>query len=85
MPEDAERQRQMQSPNRAEVWSRSQQARDQAMSGPRFEQTIMEFQVSFSFLRGGMGRWRKEGFLGRWIGWSWGEGLDDFADLRAWM
>ena len=45
MPEDSERQRQMQAPNRKEPWSRSQQPRDRAMSGPRFEQTIMEFQV----------------------------------------
>lgn len=42
---DAERQRQMQAPNRAEVWSRSQQPRARAMTGPRFEQTIMEYQV----------------------------------------
>lgn len=43
---DAERQRQLQAPNRAEVWSRSQQPRAKAMTGPRFEQTIMELQVS---------------------------------------
>lgn len=42
---DAERQRVMQAPNRAEPWSRSQQPRERAMSGPRFEQTIMEYQV----------------------------------------
>ncbi|MCJ1469304.1 hypothetical protein MMC07_007937 [Pseudocyphellaria aurata] len=41
---DAERQRQLQAPNRAEVWSRSQQPRAKAMVGPRFEQTIMEYQ-----------------------------------------
>jgi NADH dehydrogenase (ubiquinone) Fe-S protein 6 len=34
-----------QSPNRAEVWSRSQQPRAAAMSGPRFEQTDFELQV----------------------------------------
>lgn len=45
LPEDAERRRQMQAPNREDVWSRSQARRDVAMSGPRFEQTIMEFQV----------------------------------------
>ena len=45
MPEDSEKQRQMQAPNRSEPWSRSQQLRERAMSGPRFEQTIMEFQV----------------------------------------
>ena len=45
MPEESEKQRQMQAPNRKDVWSRSQESRDRAMSGPRFEQTIMEFQV----------------------------------------
>lgn len=45
MPEDSERQRVMQAPNRSDPWSRSQQPRDRAMSGPRFEQTIMEYQV----------------------------------------
>ncbi|KAI4175567.1 MAG: hypothetical protein LQ343_001558 [Gyalolechia ehrenbergii] len=44
MPEDSERQRQMQAPNRMEPWSRSQMPRERAMSGPRFEQTIMEYQ-----------------------------------------
>lgn len=43
--EDAEKLRVMQAPNRAAVWSRSQNPRAKAMSGPRFEQTIMEFQV----------------------------------------
>jgi NADH dehydrogenase (ubiquinone) Fe-S protein 6 len=46
VPEDGEKQRQMQAPNRATKWSPSQQPREKAMSGPRFEQTIMEFQVS---------------------------------------
>lgn len=45
MPEDSERQRVMQAPNRKDPWSRSQQPRERAMSGPRFEQTIMEYQV----------------------------------------
>ena len=45
MPEDSERQRVMQAPNREGPWSRSQQPRERAMSGPRFEQTIMEYQV----------------------------------------
>jgi len=45
MPEDSERQRTMQAPNRKGVWSRSQAPREVAMSGPRFEQTIMEYQV----------------------------------------
>jgi NADH dehydrogenase (ubiquinone) Fe-S protein 6 len=43
--EDAEKLRVMQAPNRAAVWSRSQNPRAKAMSGPRFEQTIMELQV----------------------------------------
>ena len=47
-PEDGERRRAMQAPNRKEVWSRSQQPRERAMTGPRFEQTMMEYQVSFS-------------------------------------
>ena len=44
-PEDSERQRVMQAPNRKNPWSTSQQPRERAMSGPRFEQTIMEYQV----------------------------------------
>ena len=43
-PEEGERQRQMQAPNRKDIWSRSQQPRSKAMVGPRFEQTIMEHQ-----------------------------------------
>ena len=50
MPEDSERQRVMQAPNREGVWSRSQQPRERAMSGPRFEQTIMEYQVCSDLL-----------------------------------
>ena len=45
LPEASERQRVMQAPNREGPWSRSQQPRERAMSGPRFEQTIMEYQV----------------------------------------
>ena len=44
-PDDAEQQRLMQAPNRKAVWSRSQRPRSEAMVGPRFEQTIMEYQV----------------------------------------
>jgi NADH dehydrogenase (ubiquinone) Fe-S protein 6 len=47
-PEDGERQRQLQAPNRKGTWARSQQERSKAMVGPRFEQTIMEFQVLYS-------------------------------------
>lgn len=43
---EAEKMRELQAPNRANVWSRSQMPREIAMSGPRFEQTIMEVQVS---------------------------------------
>jgi len=43
--EDGEKKRTMQAPNRATTWSRSQQPREKAMVGPRFEQTIMEDQV----------------------------------------
>ena len=43
---EGERQRQLQAPNRSNIWSRSQQPRDRAMTGPRFEQTIIEHQVS---------------------------------------
>jgi len=42
--QEGERQRQLQAPNRSTIWSRSQQPRDKAMTGPRFEQTIMEHQ-----------------------------------------
>ena len=44
-PEEGEAQRVMQAPNREKAWSRSQQPRERAMSGPRFEQTMMAFQV----------------------------------------
>ena len=44
-PEDSEKQRVTQAPNRATPWSRSQQPRERAMSGPRIEQTIMKYQV----------------------------------------
>jgi NADH dehydrogenase (ubiquinone) Fe-S protein 6 len=43
--ESAETQRQMQAPNREKPWSRNQQSREVAMSGPRFEQTIIDLQV----------------------------------------
>lgn len=44
-PEVGERIRSMQAPNRATTWAASQQPREKAMVGPRFEQTIMEAQV----------------------------------------
>jgi NADH dehydrogenase (ubiquinone) Fe-S protein 6 len=43
--EQAEKLRKQQAPNRQGIWSRSQQPREIAMSGPRFEQTIIEDQV----------------------------------------
>ena len=43
--EVAEKLRAMQAPNRAGIWSRSQNPRPRAMSGPRFEQTIIDVQV----------------------------------------
>ena len=42
---EGERMRTMQAPNRKDVWSRSQQPREKAMVGPRFEQMIMADQV----------------------------------------
>lgn len=43
--EHADNLRVTQAPNRSAIWSRSQNPRAKAMSGPRFEQTIMELQV----------------------------------------
>jgi NADH dehydrogenase (ubiquinone) Fe-S protein 6 len=43
--EKGEELRSMQAPNRKGIWSRSQQPRELAMVGPRFEQTIMADQV----------------------------------------
>ena len=42
---EGEAKRVMQAPNRKSIWSRSQQLREQAMVGPRFEQMIVEDQV----------------------------------------
>lgn len=44
-PAVAERMRSTQAPNRAGTWAASQQPRENAMVGPRFEQTIMQTQV----------------------------------------
>lgn len=35
----------LQAPNRADIWSRSQRPRSQAMTGPRFEQKDFDLQV----------------------------------------
>lgn len=45
--EQAEALRTQQAPNRQVTWSRSQNPRERAMVGPRFEQTIMADQVRF--------------------------------------
>ncbi|KIW90683.1 uncharacterized protein Z519_08466 [Cladophialophora bantiana CBS 173.52] len=44
MVPEGEKARIMQAPNREKPWSRSQMPRELAMTGPRFEQTIMETQ-----------------------------------------
>lgn len=45
VPEAGERARELQAPNRANTWAANQAPREQAMTGPRFEQTIMDYQV----------------------------------------
>ena len=45
MVPEGEKSRQLQAPNRSKPWSRSQMPRELAMTGPRFEQTIIEAQV----------------------------------------
>lgn len=45
-PAEGEQNRQLQAPNRASTWAQSQKPREEAMTGPRFEQTIIELQVS---------------------------------------
>lgn len=51
-PEAGEERRVMQAPNRKGIWSRSQQPREKAMVGPRFEQTIMADQVRLGRIGG---------------------------------
>jgi hypothetical protein len=51
MEPEAEKKRELQAPNRSGVWSRNQQPRELAMTGPRFEQTIMETQVRVHLYR----------------------------------
>lgn len=43
--QEGEKARSLQAPNREDTWSKSQQKREIAMSGPRFEHTIFELQV----------------------------------------
>lgn len=45
-PAEAEQNRQLQAPNRGSTWAANQRPREEAMTGPRFEQTIMQLQVS---------------------------------------
>lgn len=66
-PEVGERNRHLQAPNRANTWSPSQAPRERAMTGPRFEQTIIELQVC-RFLpppRTAWGKKKKEKF--KWL------------------
>lgn len=71
--EKAEALRRQQAPNREGIWSRSQQPREVAMRGPRFEQSIMEDQVRLN----SPFPTRKENW--RW----WGEQLGHFAGSIA--
>ncbi|KAK5166438.1 uncharacterized protein LTR77_007981 [Saxophila tyrrhenica] len=63
-PEEGEKKRTMQAPNKAGIWSRSQQPRATAMAGPRFEQTIMEDQprplAAIDLIHQQPVRWTKE-------------------------
>jgi hypothetical protein len=64
----AEELRVRQAPNRDVTWSRSQNPREKAMSGPRFEQTLMEFQV----------RWLRQ-LLPVCVNWVGCRGLGDLG------
>lgn len=48
-----------QAPNRAGVWTRNQQPREKAMTGPRFEQTDFSLQVRIKAPRAGF--WKGHG------------------------
>jgi len=66
--EKGEERRVMQAPNREGVWSKSQQPREKAMVGPRFEQTIMLDQVRCARCSAVLGMGRESvarGILGR--------------------
>lgn len=52
--DEGEEKRIMQAPNRAERWSTHQKPREQAMVGPRFEQTIIDAQVCLGSCRCGV-------------------------------
>ncbi|KIW07289.1 uncharacterized protein PV09_02141 [Verruconis gallopava] len=61
---EEEKARTMQAPNRADIWSRSQRPRKEAMAGPRFEQTIMADQprplAAIELIHKQPVRWRHE-------------------------
>lgn len=59
--QEGEKARSLQAPNRKETWSKSQQKREIAMSGPRFEHTIFELQVCDSTVGN-----EKDGQLENW-------------------
>jgi NADH dehydrogenase (ubiquinone) Fe-S protein 6 len=48
--EAATKQLQRQAPNRDRPWAKGQQERSAAMTGPRFEQTMMEWQVCWNLV-----------------------------------
>ncbi|PGH09775.1 NADH dehydrogenase (ubiquinone) Fe-S protein 6 [Blastomyces parvus] len=62
--EQAQRQLAQQAPNRTAIWAKSQQPREKAMTGPRFEQTIMEYQprpyAAIELIHKQPVRWTKE-------------------------
>lgn len=65
---EGEERRVMQAPNRETVWSRSQQPREKAMVGPRFEQMIMYDQVrTIRKTKQHDQNWTKEEELKYWI------------------
>jgi len=65
---EGEERRVMQAPNRETVWSRSQQPREKAMVGPRFEQMIMYDQVrTIRKIKRHDQNWTKEEGLKYWM------------------
>ncbi|EED17799.1 NADH-ubiquinone oxidoreductase [Talaromyces stipitatus ATCC 10500] len=63
-PVEGEQNRQLQAPNRATTWAQSQKPRAEAMTGPRFEQTIIELQpqpyAAIELIHKQPVRWTKE-------------------------
>ncbi|EEH37235.1 NADH-ubiquinone oxidoreductase [Paracoccidioides lutzii Pb01] len=62
--EEARRNLAKQAPNRTTIWAKSQQPREKAMTGPRFEQTVMEYQprpyAAIELIHKQPVRWTKE-------------------------